>query len=41
VEKNKVLLENLKADVQSQDRTYNQKYHSGRMAPSPNARSKV
>jgi hypothetical protein len=31
VEKNEVLLENLKADVWSQDRTYDPKYHSGRM----------
>jgi hypothetical protein len=35
VEKNEVLLENLKADVWSQDQTYVSKYHNEYMAPNP------
>jgi hypothetical protein len=41
VEKNEVLLENLKVDVRSQDWAYDSKYHSEHMALSPDIRSKV
>jgi hypothetical protein len=41
VEKNEVLLENLKADVRSRDQMYSPKFHSGRMAPSMNIQSRV
>jgi hypothetical protein len=34
VEKNEVLLENLGADIRSQDQTYGPKYYSERMASS-------
>ena len=38
---NKVLPENLEADIQFRDRTYGPKYHSGRIAPSLDVQSKV
>jgi hypothetical protein len=41
VEKNEVLPKNLEVNVRSQDRTYGLKYHSGRMALSPDIRSRV
>jgi hypothetical protein len=41
MEKNEVFLENLEADVQSQNRAYGLKYHSKSTAPSSNVRSKV
>jgi hypothetical protein len=38
---NEVLLENLEANVRSQDQTYSLKYNSGRIALSPDVWSRV
>jgi hypothetical protein len=38
---NEVLPENLEANVRSRDWIYGLKYHSGRMALSPDVRSRV